>query len=449
MRSSLVRTLSTLALFLAAAAGWASPASAQDAWAFTDVTVLPMDAERTLEARTVVVENGVITAVGHVDSVSVPDGATTIDGTGRYLMPGLAEMHAHVPPAQQRPPAETLDDIFFLYIANGITTIRGMLGSPYQIDLREEIRAGQHLAPSFYVAAPSLNGNTAPTPQDAERLMRAAAAGGYDLMKIHPGVPRDAWDRMVEVAEEVGLTFAGHVPQEVGVEYAIQTGMSTIDHMDGFLRAASRPDGSYDNTKMRELAARAARAGVYIVPTQYLWENLNGARSADEVLDNPEMRYVSRQQRESWRNRASGGSGRSPEELRTFLDARDAQLRYLAEAGAPLLMGTDSPQLFNVPGFALYWEIREMAEAGLTNFQILESGTRNVGEYVQKELGYDDLFGLVAPGHRADLVLLHGNPLESLDNLQARVGVMVRGRWVPVEEIGRGLEALEAKHAGG
>lgn len=449
MRAPVVRFVTALVLSLAAAALVAAPAVAQDAWAFTDVSVLPMDEERVLPDHTVIVEDGVITAVGPAGSVTVPAGATTIDGSGRFLMPGLAEMHAHVPPAAQRPAQETLDDIFFLYLANGITTMRGMLGSPYQIELREEIRNGEHLAPNFYAAAPSLNGNTAPDAATAERLMRAAADAGYDLMKIHPGVPREAWDRMVEVAREVDLTFGGHVPAEVGVEYAIATGMSTIDHMDGFLQAAARPDGTYDDAKMRELARRAARAGVYIVPTQFLWENLYGARSADEALAYPEMRYVSEQQRNAWRNQAAGGPDLGPEQLEAFLQARRAMLGYLGAAGAALLMGTDSPQLFNVPGFALHREIHTMAEAGLSNWQILESGTANVGRYVAEELDSPDVFGRVAPGHRADLVLLDANPLESLDNLTARAGVMVRGRWVPADEIEAGLEALAAKHAGG
>lgn len=113
------------------------------------------------------------------------------------------------------------------------------------------------------------------------------------------------------------------------------------------------------------------------------------------------------------------------------------------------MMGTDSPQMFNVPGFALHREIDEMADAGMTNQQILESGTVAVGHYVRDHLGLDESFGVVAPGMRADLVLLEANPLEDLDNLTQRVGVMVRGQWVPREEIDTGLEELAAKHAGG
>jgi imidazolonepropionase-like amidohydrolase len=428
-------------------------------WAFTGVSVLPMDRQHVLEAHTVVVVDGVITAVGPAGTTEVPAGASVIDGRGRWLMPGLAEMHAHVPPVPangpSRPPRQTLDDILFLYVANGITTIRGMLGSPYQLDLRAEIRAGEHLAPDFWVAAASINGNSAPTPEAAERMIREAAAAGYDLMKIHPGVSRETWDHMVAVADEVGLTFGGHVPAAVGIEHALATGISTVDHVDGYLEGAAGglgdPAGILENLdegRMRELARRTAEAGAFVVPTMYLWENLYSKPDADVVLAQPEMRYVSAAQRSAWRNQNAGGPDLPEAVVEGFLDARKRMLRYLAEAGAPLLMGTDSPQLFNVPGFALHRELAVVKEAGLSNYAILESGTRNVARYVDEVLDQPADFGTVAPGMRADLVLLEDNPLDDLGNLTTRVGVMVRGRWVPREEIEAGLAELAARHGG-
>jgi imidazolonepropionase-like amidohydrolase len=439
--------------------------TAEGTWAFTDVTVIPMDGERTLPNQTVVVVDGVITMVGPSGSVEIPEDATTIDGSDRYLMPGLAEMHAHVPP-QGRPAEQDLDELMFLYVANGITTIRGMLGSPYQIDLAREIGADEHLAPMFYAAAPSLNGNTASTPAEAEAGIRAAASAGYHLMKIHPGIPLAAWDRMVRVANEVGLTFGGHVPADVGIRHALETGISTVDHVDGYLEgsasdafiaqqeAAGFPIQvspallrNLDEGKMRELAELSLETGVFVVPTQYLWENLYMQVDAEEILTRPDMAYVSEQQRNAWRNQNSGRPKMSGEDASLFRAGRDRMLEILVETGVPLLMGTDSPQLFNVPGFALHRELAKIAEIGIDEYTILESGTRNVGRYVSDVLGMDGNFGTVAPGQRADLVLLEANPLDDLDNLTARAGVMVRGAWVSAEEIEAGLEAIAARHA--
>ena len=458
----------TLMLAVAAVVAVAACAKAEaepGTIAFTNVNVLPMDSEGVVADQTVVVLDGVITEVGPAEDVSVGTGATVIDGAGRYLMPGLAEMHAHVPSSAD-PPREAVEDILFLYVANGITTIRGMLGSAYQIPLADEIERGEVLGPSFYVAAPSINGTSAPTPEDAERLIRAHYEAGYDLQKIHPGVPREAWDRMVEVAEEVGLTFGGHVPADVGLVHAIETGMSTVDHLDGYVQAvASGEVVAQVNTgqeisleglvegaseeAMEEIVELTVANDVYVVPTMYLWENLYGTSDPEPFLTQPEMRYVSEAQRDAWRRQAAGGPSAEPDVLEAFFALRKRILEDLADAGAGILMGTDSPQMFNVPGFALHREIAVMAESGMTNHQILMSGTANVGRYVREHLGIDHDFGTVAPGQRADLVLLGSNPLEDLANLTDRVGVMVRGRWVDRAEIDAGLEALAAKHGGG
>lgn len=449
----------------ASAACAARPQAAPGTIAFVGVDVLPMSAPGVQEDRTVVVVDGVITEVGPADEIVIGEGATIIDGEGRYLMPGLAEMHAHVPSGDD-PPREAVEDILFLYVANGVTSIRGMLGSAYQIPLAEEIRRGDVLGPNFYVGAPSINGNSAPTPEAAERLIRDHAAAGYHLQKIHPGVSRESWDRMVAVAEEVGLTFGGHVPTDVGLIHAIETGMSTIDHLDGYVQAVASDDvvaqvntgqpislerlvEGVDEGKIDEIVSLTVERDVYVVPTMYLWENLYGTEDPEPFLSQPEMVYVSAQQREAWRRQAAGSPRGSAEAVRAFLDVRDRILAALADAGAPIMMGTDSPQMFNVPGFALHREIDEMAEAGMSNQQILESGTVAVGRYVREHLGLDEDFGTIVPGQRADLVLLGSNPLTDLDNLTDRVGVMVRGQWLTREEIDAGLAALAAKHAGG
>ena len=431
--------------------------------AFTHVNVLPMTAETVLADQTVVVVDGRITEVGAAGDVMLGRGATVIDGTDQYLMPGLAEMHAHVPPGDN-PPRDAVEDLLFLYVANGITTIRGMLGSDYQIPLADELEQSQLLGPNFYVAAPSLNGTTAPTAEAAEGLIRAAKESGYDLMKIHPGIPLDAWDRMAEVAEEVNLTFGGHVPADVGLVHAIETGMSTVDHLDGYVQAIAsdnvqaqvnagtislggRVEG-VDEGKLAEIVQLTIDNDVYVVPTMYLWENLYGFPDADAILSQPEMKYVSQSQRDAWRRQSEGNARGGEEEVAAYLALRKQVLKGLSDAGAGILMGTDSPQMFNVPGYALHRELQVVAEAGISNYEILKSGTAWVGKYVADHLELDGSFGTVAAGQRADLVLLGSNPMDDLENLTDRVGVMVRGRWVSRKEIDLGLAALAAKHAG-
>jgi imidazolonepropionase-like amidohydrolase len=464
---------------VAAAQSASSPAAsapprattAQPVVAFTDVNVIPMDRQRVIAGQTVIVRGDRIEAVGPTRSTGVPAGATRIAGRGKYLMPGLAEMHAHVLPAQAQGNAdERLNrDIFFLYLANGITTIRAMLGAPNQLVLRNRLAANQLLGPTMFVAAPSLNGRSAPNPDTAVKLVRAHKAAGYDLLKIHPGLSRETYDAIVRTAREVGITWAGHVPEAVGLRHAINSRQSTVDHMDGYLEA-SVPETTavrlqsggatladfirnVDESRFEELARLARAAGTWNVPTAALWENLFDRTTPEELLQRPENRYAPRAWVNNWasqkrdRMQQDAQQGATPELLNQFLTARRKMLKTLADVGAPLLMGTDSPQIFSVPGFSLHRELALAVAAGLTPYQVLESGTKNVGRYAAEELRLDGRFGTVAVGQRADLVLLDANPLDDIGNLSRRSGVMVRGRWVSADELRTGLEQLAARYA--
>ena len=438
--------------------------------AFLNVTVLPMDRQGGISDQTVIVRDGRIVSVGPSARASVPGDALRIDGRGKFLMPGLAEMHAHVQGPQAANADELNRDIMFLYVANGITTIRAMLGAPNQLVLRDRIARGEVLGPTMFVAAPSLNGQSAPTPEVAARLVRAHKTAGYDLLKIHPGLTRPAYDAIVKTARETGITWGGHVSAQIGVGHILDTKQSTIDHLDGYIEAAASDEmkrlmttpgaaitqrqiwSSVTDDRIRELARRTRQAGTWNVPTMFLWESFSAAGSPEEWAKREEMKYAPMQWVANWVNQknqriqAEVREGVAPADALLHLALRRKMLKALADEGALLLMGTDSPQMFNVPGFALHRELGVAIAAGLTPFQVLESGSRNVGRYVAQDLRKDGNFGTVTRGSRADLVLLNSNPLTSVNNLTDRAGVMVRGRWVSRGEIEKGLEALAAKY---
>jgi imidazolonepropionase-like amidohydrolase len=431
--------------------------------AFVDVTVIPMDRDTTLPGQTVIVTDGRIAAVGPSASTRVPSGATRIDGRGKFLMPGLAEMHAHVPPQQASD--QLLRDIMFLYVANGVTTIRGMLGAPYQLSLRDQLNTGDVLGPRFFVGAPSLNGNTAPNPATAARLMREHHAAGYDLVKLHPGVSREAYDSAVAVGNSLGITLGGHVPAGVGIEHAIATRLATIDHLDGYIEGAispamasresvTLPEAWADVTteRLAALVQATKAAGIAVVPTMFLWENLWLPPEGEAIASRPEMRYVPRPWITGWQNQIQGRlnynrqNNLTADEIRGMLTKRRELLKMLSDAGVPILMGTDSPQLLNVPGFALHRELKVMIESGMTPYQVLASGTVNVAQHIAQVLRKPASFGTIVVGNEADLVLLDANPLTSLDNLTKRTGVMVRGRWLPSAELSAGLAAIASRY---
>ncbi|MEQ9103344.1 MAG: amidohydrolase family protein [Rhodothermales bacterium] len=409
--------------------------------AFVNVNVLPMDSERVLMNHTVLVDGDRIVRVGPAADVEVPDDAHVIDATGLWLMPGLAEMHGHIPPPSQ--PREELESVMYLYLAGGITTVRGMLGWPGQLELRDAANSGQLLSPTLYLAGPSFNGQTVTSVEAARERVRTQVAEGWDLLKVHPGMSREVYDAMAEEANRLGIRFGGHVPQAVGLEHAIDMGQETFDHIDGYVELLGTmvpPDAA----ALARIVEKSRDAGVWVVPTSVLWETLLGVNSLEFLTSFPELKYVSAQTRASWenihRNRLASAMPEGP----AIAENRKIILKALSDGGVGILMGTDAPQQFSVPGFSLHRELEYMVNAGMSPYEVLASGTRNVGRYFENE----DVFGQVAEGHRADLVLLAANPLDDISAVATQQGVMIRGRWLPQADIQARLAEIEAYYAG-
>ncbi len=423
--------------------------------AFVDVTVIPMDRERRLPGQTVLVRGDRIVEIGPVARVRVPAGGVRVDGKGKFLIPGLAEMHAHLPGGQAAD--SVVERTLFMYVAGGITTVRGMLGHPRHLELRERAARGELLSPTIYTSGPSLNGTTVPDPASASKAVREQKAAGYDFLKIHPGVGREAFDTLAATAVRVGIQFAGHVPEDVGIHRAIEARYATIDHLDGYIEGMLR-DGAplsveesaffglnlgehLDEVKMAGLVQATRRAGVWNVPTQVLMENLTVAGSSQELAGRPEMRYVPAANRAEWAEMKDGllkETGATVESARRMIEMRRRLIKALHAAGAGLLLGSDAPQVYNVPGFSTHRELASLVAAGLTPYQALETGTRNVATYFNTS----KQTGTIETGKRADLVLLDGDPLADIGNTTRRSGVMVRGRWLPQAEIERRLAEI-------
>ncbi len=402
--------------------------------AFVNANVVPMDREGTLDGYMVVVSKGRIVEMGPSASVDPPADATVIDASGKYLMPGLAEMHGHMPGGDLE------EKVMFLYVANGVTTVRGMLGQDGHLALRARANAGEIVAPTLYMAGPSFNDGSVNSTEGAEERVRRQKREGWDLLKIHPGPTREEYDAMAVTAQEVGIRFGGHVPADVGLEHAILMGQETFDHLDGYIEYLDAFEGEVDENRLQRIVQLTRDARAWVVPTMVLWEvGIIGRGDADELRRRPEMRYWPAQGVETWANRQRAAASRtSPGRAAAWAANRNRVLKALSDGGAGILMGTDSPQIFSVPGFSIHREMQAMADVGMSAYEILVSGTRNVGDYFQRL----DSFGTVAVGRRADLLLLNGNPLSDVANVADRAGVMFRGRWLPEEEIQRRLEEI-------
>jgi imidazolonepropionase-like amidohydrolase len=413
--------------------------------AFVNVNAVPLDTERVHENWTVVIGNGKVVSMGPSDAVKPPAGATIIDGRGKYLMPGLAEMHGHLPPPQTSAPG-LVDAILYLYVANGVTTVRGMQGAPGQIELRERAARNEIIAPSLYLAGPAFSGGTVKSVEDAEARVKAQKEEGWDLLKIQGGLTIETYDAMAKAAKALRIPFAGHVPPAVGVEHALSAGQETIDHIDMYAENLGGTDKPLTDSAIQGLVDKTVKAGTWIVPTMYVWETLRGPVSLESRTSLPELKYLPRQQIEQWSNQLANRL-KSPnfnaEAAGIYIENRMRILKALSDSGARILLGSDAPQQFNVPGFSIHHEMQRMVDAGMTPYQVLRSGTVNVGRY----FGSRGEFGSIAIGHRADFILLSANPLEDVANVQRREGVMLRGRWLPEADIQKRLAEIAAGFA--
>jgi imidazolonepropionase-like amidohydrolase len=311
--------------------------------------------------------------------------------------------------------------------------------------LRDSIANGLLLGPRLLTSGPSFNANSVTSPTVAIAMVTDQKNAGYDLLKIHPGVPRVAFDSLAATANRLRIPFAGHVPLEIGLDVALTSKYSTIDHLDGFVEAmyngiaplTAQVNGFFglgimqqlDRSRFQSIVDRVKASGVAMVPTQILMDNYANERTGEQLTTLPEFKYWVPQQVTGWRTQKDNLLAQPPasrEQRDEFLALRRRFIKTLYDAGVPFLLGSDAPQLWNVPGFSAHRELGSLVLAGLTPYQALRTGTVNVAKF----LGEDGRSGIVRQGARADLILLDANPLQDVANTLKINGVVISGRWI-------------------
>jgi hypothetical protein len=443
IRSAFCVLLPLLATAIAMPAGRASAQEAE--FAFVNVNVIAMDGDQVLANQNVLVSGDRIVAVGPADKTKIPQGAQRIESDApRYLMPGMAELHGHIPPPTDS--KAYIENVLFLYVAGGVTTVRGMLGHPGQLDLRQEANSGKIVSPSLYLAGPAFDGGL--TAEQASERVRQQKREGWDYLKVLWGPSQAEYDAMARTAKEIGIPFVGHVPRKVGIRHVLESGQQTVDHLDGYIEYFDGTTGPVSDEKLAEAVKLTRASGAWVVPTMVVWENLFGDTPTETVLTYDGLKYLPPELVKRWtesHRRRTSGAGFDRVAARHRIENRMRLLRAMNEGGVKILFGTDSPQQFSVPGFSIYREMQRMREAGMTPYQILRSATAAAGEYFKDK----DKFGTIAAGQRADLVLLKANPLDDMAHVSQQAGVMVRGRWLSEQDISSRLKEIAAGYAKG
>ncbi|MEK6783272.1 MAG: amidohydrolase family protein [Bacteroidota bacterium] len=417
------------------------------------VNVVPMDSEQILNDQTVIIKEGKVYAIGK--KLTYSKDALVIDAKGRYLIPGLGEMHAHVPPIDD---IEPMKEVLFLFAANGITTIRGMLGHPKHLELRTKINTGEILGPRFFTTGPSFSGSSVKTASYGAEMVRKQKDAGYDFLKLHPGLTKETFGAISSTAKEVGIPFVGHVSFSVGVWRAIDAKYSSIDHLDGFIEGlvpnietmTEQQAGLFamfvadraDETLIPKLMKGLKEKNIWVVPTQSLADRWFAPNfTGDSFKNDPDSKYMKIETVNQWidsKKNLMANAQYVPAKIENFIKLRRKLIYECQKNGVGLLLGCDAPQVFNVPGFSTHNELQYLVAAGLTPYEALQTGTVNVATYLNIPNA-----GIIKPGAVADLILIGGNPLSDISQTKKVEGVMLRGQWMSKAYIDNGLKKLE------
>ncbi|QUH21228.1 amidohydrolase family protein [Alkaliphilus sp. B6464] len=385
---------------------------------FQNVNLIMMTRDKVLENQSVVIKDGLIAEIGEFQTVTIPEEAQIIEGEGKYLMPGLVDMHVH----QWRYSGEEI-----LYLANGITSIQNMWGLPQDLEMRAAINDRRFLGPRIFTTGPIMDGPNPiwkdsvalETPEEARKAVISVQEDGYDAVKVYERLPVEVYEEIMKTAEEIGIRVVGHVPSEVGIRKALELGQNSIEHLSGY---------SLENIENE--AEMTVGNNVWNTPTLAIIHIL---KMENEIEG---LEYINPEVTRAWRHMKRIGRYAFDLEKRQYI------VRTIHEKGGKLLAGTDANNPFVVPGFSLHSELEYLAGAGLTPYEVLKTATYNSAEF----LGQLDKFGTVEEGKEADLILLSKNPLEDIKNTRTLEGTMVRGIWLTNERLQGELDKLKESY---
>lgn len=431
---------------------------------------------------TLIITGDRITKIAKTGEVAIPKNAQVIDGTGKFLIPGLWDMHVHTLFKVH------LETFFPMFIANGVTGVRDMGGDLGLLKrLRKDINEGRLVGPRI-IAGQMVDGPMPVWPGlpisisdevSARQTVATVKDRGVDFIKVYSLIPRPAYFALADEAKKRGITFAGHVPVSVSASEASDAGQKSIEHMDGILLACSaiepelrktieeavknskdtnqmrtslvrvlnetefRAMETYSPEKAAALFARFAANGTWQAPTLVV-HRMAAFLNDSNFTNDPRLKYVRRDMRDSWKNqddfRLKDRPAESSARYKMLLQKRLELIMAMHRAGVKMLAATDALIWYVFPGFSLHDELELFVKAGLNPMEALQTATRNPAIY----LGLIDMVGTVEEGKKADLVLLEASPLENISNTKRITAVIVGGRLIPKVSLDKMLMDAEA-----
>ncbi len=440
-----------------------SALTAQDALALTNINIIPMNREVLLKDQTVVIEKGKIKHIAASASYRLPDHISTIDGSGRYLMPGLFDMHAHFFYEQDLNKSGIEADLNRM-LANGLTTVRIMNGDPLYLNAKSTVARGQAAGPELFVVSPQLVGQwpfsgaffgeIVQNPIDASNAVQRFKREGYDAIKLTFYLKPEVYTAIINSAKSLNLKVTGHVGSQIGLTKALEM-KQQIEHLDEFLemlipesertkQGISGPGiwlpenwdllDKMNESRIPALVRAVKNANIFVTPTNYFLHSSFGIRqSASDIYSMPGFDFIPdtlKKERFEIKN-LYWSQAPSAERREKFVDLRRKITLNLYQEDVPLMAGSDSPEWFLVPGFSIHNELEEFVESGLKPFAALQTATVNPAKY----LGVLHKTGTVEVNKEADLIILNENPMEKIGNTRTILAVINNGVLYDTEAI--------------
>lgn len=444
----------TLVLFLGCGTSYLSKVTRTKnnehrSFVFNNVNVVALTDDSIQKNQVVIIRDDLIQSISNAKEATLPKNALIIEGSGKYLMPGLADMHVHI----------NSEVDLFLFISHGVTTVQNMwgydnfrlrmMGFPDQLKLRDKINRGELLGPTIYTSGPILEGEPLTQPFMKKVLDKKKAIGqviaqkqkGYDFIKVYDHLNESSYYSIINTANELDMPVKGHVPVSVGIDGILSSGQISIDHLTGYID----PDAAefiIPEDLIHEYATRSQEAGIWNCPTMVIWQKRVPLEKISEMEKHPGMLYLNFMQRFFLKMsiKALQKSITYEGDYTSRMKEIDFKMvKSLHNAGAKLLLGTDCGNPFVFPGWSVHEELGYLVDAGLTPYEAILTGTKNAADH----LGKSERFGTVETGKIADLLLVDDNPLEDVANVGKISGVMVRGAWYSKSEIDEILMKLQ------
>lgn len=431
---------------------------------FEHVNVVPMNKEIVLRNYNVIVKDGNIQEMGPSSSVKIPENATVINAKGKFLVPGLSDMHVHLEGDAWNLMYDSVskfttdeinfNDILFLYIANGITTIDVLFAFPEHLTLREKIKNNEMVGPRLILsrmidgagkAWPPPLGIWVNNADEAKKAITQIHNEGYDRIKVYSFLDKNSYDTITATAKSLNMPVDGHVPFSTSVEHVLLSGQKMIAHVEEIMKFAK----TYNPEQVSYYSNLLAKSNTWVTSALILNYNLNALlKDSATEFSKKGIEYLHPMGLGIWNYLYHNIYKPIPEKNRLkLIDGYNLfQKPFTYEfykKGGKLLIGTDALVPSTLPGFSLHEELRELVGTGLTPFEALKISTTNTHEF----LGELDIAGTIEPGKIANLVLLDKNPLENISNTRAIFGVMTQNRWIPRVEIDRRLQEIRDSYS--